>query len=79
MLEELRTIMTDITGRDFHNVDENISLFSSMLGTKARDILYLFLEIEERYGVLLEAEKINDPNCFTLKAIAAEVDAERAK
>ena len=44
--------------------------------TKARDILCLFLEIEKRYGVIIGAEKINNPNFFTLKSIAIEVENE---
>lgn len=46
MVDEIRRIMSEITGRDFSNINENISLFSSAIGTKARDILCLFLEIE---------------------------------
>lgn len=74
MIEELRIIMSEITGKDFSNIDENISLFSSVVGNKARDILCLFLEIEKRYGVIIDAEKINNPNFFTLKSIADEVE-----
>lgn len=47
MVDEIRRIMSEITGRDFSNINENISLFSSAIGTKARDILCLFLEIEK--------------------------------
>lgn len=39
--------------------------------------LYLFLEIEKRYGVIIGAEKINNPNFFTLKSIAIEVENEK--
>ena len=38
MVDEIRRIMSEITGRDFSNINENISLFSSAIGTKARDI-----------------------------------------
>ena len=38
MVDEIRRIMSEITGRDFSNISENISLFSSAIGTKARDI-----------------------------------------
>lgn len=76
MVDELRLIMSEITGRDFSDTDENISLFSSVVGTKARDILCLFLEIEKRYGVIIDVEKINNPKFFTLKSIAIEVDKE---
>lgn len=76
MVDELRLIMSEITGRDFSDTNENISLFSSVVGTKARDILCLFLEIEKRYGVIIDAEKINNPNFFTLKSIAIEVEKE---
>lgn len=77
MVDEIRRIMSEITGRDFSNINENISLFSSAIGTKARDILCLFLEIEKRYGVIIGAEKINNPNFFTLKSIAIEVENEK--
>lgn len=76
MVDELRLIMSEITGRDFSDTDENISLFSSVVGTKARDILCLFLEIEKRYGVIIDVEKINNPKFFTLKSIAIEVEKE---
>lgn len=76
MVDELRLIMSEITGRDFSDTNENISLFSSVVGTKARDILCLFLEIEKRYGVIIDAEKINNPKFFTLKSIAIEVEKE---
>ena len=58
MVDEIRRIMSEITGRDFSNINENISLFSSAIGTKARDILCLFLEIEKRYGET--EEELND-------------------
>ena len=77
MVDEIRRIMSEITGRDFSNINESISLFSSAIGTKARDILRLFLEIEKRYGVIIGAEKINNPNFFTLKSIAIEVENEK--
>lgn len=77
MVDEIRRIMSEITGRDFSNINENISLFSSAIGTKARDILCLFLEIEKRYGIIIGAEKINNPNFFTLKSIAIEVENEK--
>lgn len=79
MIEELRLIMSEITGRDFSNTDESVSLFSSVAGTKARDILCLFLEIEKRYDVIIDAEKINNPNFFTLKAIATEIENQKLK
>lgn len=77
MVDELRLIMSEITGRDFSDTNENISLFSSVVGTKARDILCLFLEIEKRYGEVIDAEKINNPKFFTLKSIAIEVEKEK--
>lgn len=74
IVNELRSIMSEITGKDFSGIDENVSLFSSAMGTKARDILCLFLEIEKRYGVVIAADKINDPKFFTLRSIAVEVE-----
>ena len=41
MVDEIRRIMSEITGRDFSNINENISLFSSAIGTKARENLSL--------------------------------------
>ena len=32
MVDEIRRIMSEITGRDFSNINENISLFSSAIG-----------------------------------------------
>ena len=74
IVNELRSIMSEITGKDFSGIDENISLFSSAMGTKAMDILCLFLEIEKRYNVVFAADKINDPKFFTLKSVAIEVE-----
>lgn len=74
MIEKIRQIMADITKKDFSDIDEDVSLFSSAVGIKARDVLCLFLEIEKRYGVIIDADKINDPNFFTLKAIAVEIE-----
>ncbi len=77
MIEEIRQIMADITKKDFSDIDEDVSLFSSAVGIKARDVLCLFLEIEKRYGVIIDADKINDPNFFTLKAIAVEIEQNK--
>ena len=74
MIEKIRQIIADITKKDFSDIDEDVSLFSSAVGIKARDVLCLFLEIEKRYGVIIDADKINDPNFFTLKAIAVEIE-----
>jgi len=74
MIEKIRQIMADITKKDFSDIDEDVSLFSSAVGIKARDVLCLFLEIEKRYGVIIDADRINDPNFFTLKAIAVEIE-----
>ena len=67
MVDEIRRIMSEITGRDFSNINENISLFSSAIGTKARDILCLFLEIEKRYGVKSIAIEVENEKLFNLK------------
>ena len=74
MIEKIRQIIADITKKDFSDIDEDVSLFSSAVGIKARDVLCLFLEIEKRYGVMIDAQKRNDPNFFTLKAIAVEIE-----
>ena len=74
MIEKIRQIIADITKKDFSDIDEDVSLFSSAVGIKARDVLCLFLEIEKRYGVIIDADKINEPNFFTLKAIAVEIE-----
>lgn len=74
MIEKIRQIIADITKKDFSDIDEDVSLFSSAVGIKARDVLCLFLEIEKRYGVIIDADKINDPNFFILKAIAVEIE-----
>lgn len=74
MIEQLRQIMEDITGKDFSGIDEDVSLFSSAVGIKARDVLHLILEIEQQYGIIVSAEKINDPKFFTLKSIATEIE-----
>ncbi|MDE7321411.1 MAG: hypothetical protein K2N73_01545 [Lachnospiraceae bacterium] len=77
MIEDLQTIMTDITGKDFSQVDTNVSLFSATIGIKARDVLNLFLEIEKRYDILIEADRINDSNFFTIKSIAQEIQKRK--
>ena len=77
MIEEIRQIMEDKKKKDFSDIDEDVSLFSSAVGIKARDVLCLFLEIEKRYGVIIDADKINDPNFFTLKAIAVEIEQNK--
>lgn len=43
----------------------------------ARDIVYFLVEIEERYGVVFDKEKINNPDFFTLKNISNELLAKR--
>ena len=45
MIEKIRQIIADITKKDFSDIDEDVSLFSSAVGIKARDVLCLFLEI----------------------------------
>lgn len=40
-------------------------------------IVYFLVEIEERYGVVFDKEKINNPDFFTLKNISNELLAKR--
>lgn len=77
METELIQIMENISGKKFENISMECSLFSSKLGLSARDITYLLMELEEKYGLVLASEKINDRGYFTLENI--QKDLEQAK
>ena len=53
------------------------SFFFRMYSMNVRDIVYFLVEIEERYGVVFDKEKINNPDFFTLKNISNELLAKR--
>ena len=79
MIEELKSILGEITGSDICDLNENNSLFSMGTRVRARDVFLFFLEIENRYGVLFTSDKINDPNFFTLERIAYEMTENMKK
>jgi len=77
METELIQILENISEKKFENISMECSLFSSKLGLSARDITYLLMELEEKYGLVLDSEKINNRGYFTLENI--QKDLEQAK
>lgn len=74
METELIQILENISGKKFENISMECSLFSSKLGLSARDITYLLMELEEKYGLVLASEKINDRGYFTLENIQKDLE-----
>lgn len=66
-------ILEKISGKKLESISMDCSLFSSKLGLSARDITYFLIELEEKYGVVLEREKINNQSYFTLKNMQREL------
>ena len=77
MVEELRSMLENISGRKLEELRDNEFLFSRKYGMNARDIVYFLIEIKEQYGVVFDTAKINDTNFFTLGNIANELLAKR--
>lgn len=71
--DELKEILKTVTGKDFSDMDMDKSLFSVENGVKARDAVYFFLMIEEKYGIVFPADLINRKSFFTLNQIAGEL------
>lgn len=74
MIEKLRGILQNITDRELIEFPESISLFSNQASIKARELVYFFLEIEKLFGVTFDADKLNNPNFYTLMNIAKEIE-----
>lgn len=74
METELIQMLEHISGRKFEHISMECSLFSSKLGLSARDITYFLLELEEKHGVILSSEKINDRSYFTLENIQKDLE-----
>lgn len=66
-------ILEKISGKKLESISMDCSLFSSKLGLSARDITYFLIELEEKYGVVLEREKINNQSYFTLENMQREL------
>ena len=78
MVEELKPMLENISGKKLDELcDDDECLFSRKYAMNARDIVYFLVEIEERYGVVFDKEKINNPDFFTLKNISNELLAKR--
>ena len=77
MVEELKPMLENISGKKLDELCDDECLFSRKYAMNARDIVYFLVEIEERYGVVFDKEKINNPDFFTLKNISNELLAKR--
>ena len=72
MVEELKPMLENISGKKLDELGDDECLFSRKYAMNARDI-----EIKERYGVVFDKEKINNPDFFTLENISNELLAKR--
>ena len=77
MIEELRSMLENISGKKIEKMQDDEFLFSRKYGMNARDIVYFLLEIKERYGIVFDNAKINNTNFFTLGNIANELLAKK--
>lgn len=77
MVEELKPMLETISGKKLDALRDDEFLFSRKHGMNARDIVYFLLEIKERYCVVFDKAKINNPDFFTLENIANELLAKR--
>ena len=53
MVEELKPMLENISGKKLDELCDDECLFSRKYAMNARDIVYFLVEIEERYGCLL--------------------------
>lgn len=74
METELIQILENISGKKMEHISMDCSLFSSKLGLSARDITYLLMELEEKYGLVIDSEKINNRGYFTLENIQKDLE-----
>ncbi|MCI9127844.1 MAG: hypothetical protein HFG28_11800 [Eubacterium sp.] len=77
MVEELKPVLENISGKKLDELRNDECLFSRKYALNARDIVYFLVEIKERYGVVFDKEKINNMDFFTLENIANELLAKR--
>lgn len=70
MVEELKPMLENISGKKLDELGDDECLFSRKYAMNARDIVYFLVEIKERYGVVFDKEKINNPDFFTLENIS---------
>lgn len=66
-------MLENISGKKIEGISMDCSLFSSKLGLSARDITYFLMELEEKHGVVLDSEKINNQSYFTLENMQKEL------
>ena len=52
MVEELKPMLENISGKKLDELCDDECLFSRKYAMNARDIVYFLVEIEERYGVV---------------------------
>ena len=56
MVEELKPMLENISGKKLDELCDDECLFSRKYAMNARDIVYFLVEIEERYGVVFDKE-----------------------
>lgn len=77
MENALIQMLESISGKKLDNLSKDCSLFSAKLGLSARDITYFLIELEEKYGVVLSSEKINNQSFFTMENMLKELQTEK--
>lgn len=73
IIKQLRDMIYDIANIKNDDMDDVI-LFNPAWGLKPRDIVYLFLLIQERMGITFLPHEINDISFFTLNNIAGRIE-----
>lgn len=71
ILYSLYDMIKRITEREIISGElDDVSLFGSEWSLEPRDIVYLFLFIDEKYDIRFKANQINEIDFFTLNNIA---------
>lgn len=70
ILHSLYDMLEKITEREILSGElDDVSLFGSEWNLEARDIVYLFLFISDKYNIRFKANQINEIDFFTLNSI----------
>lgn len=73
IVKQLKEIIYDISNIKNNDMDDVI-LFNPAWGLDPREIVYLFLLIQEQIGVTFTSHEINDISFFTLNNIADRIE-----
>lgn len=65
----------DISVQDY----KNVHLFSSAIGLRARELVWLIQNIQNKFSIIFEEQDILNGSCYTFNGIAALVQEKITK